>query len=203
MLNLFMKTLLRMSTTLISLSIIQACQATPAPQIQLTSPVMSQVLHHDDLAAELDSQFAASLPKALTNQAIHIIKVAKLPEPSQYQLQVQVGLNIMQDCNQQRLMGELQKVPLAPRANQAEPTNPTAAHYYWLESLMQAPMVTLPCIEAKKAAFVQLGETLLIDADELSVNVFYLPKHTQLRYRLWRANEAWQYSPSTANDRNL
>jgi ecotin len=203
MLNLSMKALLRMSTTLISLSIIQACQATPAPQIQLTSPVMSQVLHQDDLAAELDSQFAASLPKALTNQAIHIIKVAKLPDPSQYQLQVQVGLNIMQDCNQQRLMGELQKVPLVQRENRAEPTNLTATHYYWLESLMQAPMVTLPCIEAKKATFVQLGETLLIDADELSVNVFYLPKHAQLRYRLWRASEAWEYSPSTANDRNL
>jgi ecotin len=197
------KALLRISTTLISLSVIQACQATPAPEVVLTSPVTSQVLHQGDAGNGLkgwDNLLAANLPKPTANQAVHIIKVATLPEASQYQLQVQIGLNIMQDCNQHRLMGELQKIPLAFDANQTKNTVQGTAHYYLLESLMQAPMVTLPCIEAKKATFVQLGETLLIASDEFSENVFYLPQDAQLRYRLWRADETWQYSPSAENN---
>ncbi|ABE55163.1 hypothetical protein Sden_1880 [Shewanella denitrificans OS217] len=191
------KALLRMSTMLISLSVIQACQATPAPEVVLTSPVTSQVFHQDNGATALkglDKILAANLPKPTANQAVHIIKVDTLPEASQYQLQVQIGLNIMQDCNQRRLMGEVQKIPLAFDANQAAKTSQGVTHYYWLESLMEAPMVTLPCIEAKKATFVQLGETLLIESGEFSENVFYLPQQAQLRYRLWRATETWQYS---------
>jgi ecotin len=190
------KARLGLSTTLISLTVIQACQATPAPEVRLASPVTSQVFHSESAVNGL--QGWDNLPKPSVNQTVHIIKVATLPEASQYQLQVQIGLNIMQDCNQHRLMGDVQRIPLA----HSKTSNQSASqYYYWVESLMQAPMVTMRCIEPKTATFVQLGETLLIESAEFAESIFYLPKHAQLRYRLWRADETWQYSPSTEKNR--
>ncbi|WP_445945699.1 ecotin family protein [Shewanella sp.] len=181
---------LRISSVLLCLGMSQACQATAAPEVLLTSPVTSHILQ----AADASSIASASYPKPLDNQVIHVLKVAQLVEPSKYQLQVQIGLTIMQDCNQSKLMGEIQQLALPVEPNQLADMEQGAASYYWLESLMQAPMVTMPCINPKIATFVPLGDTIVIGPEALSENVFYLPQHAQLRYRLWRANEDWSYS---------
>lgn len=167
------------------LAVSMSCQSTPAPEVSLGNTITATVIKQDgDKPLNLNS-FSSLLPQypsPSASQAVHILKGTKLNDDDNYQLEVQIGLNMSVDCNTPRLMGEITALPLGEK------------RYYQVDSLMQAPMVKLPCTPGVEVSFIQLGDTLSIPYSQLDNAVFYLPLHAQLRYRLLHAQQEWTFS---------
>jgi serine protease inhibitor ecotin len=167
------------------LAVSMSCQSTPAPEVSLGNTITATVIKQDaDKPLNLDS-FSSLLPQypsPSASQTVHILTGAKLNNGDNYQLEVQIGLNMSVDCNTPRLMGEITALPLGDK------------HYYQVASLMQAPMIKLPCTPGEEVSFIQLGDTLSISYSQLDNAVFYLPLHAQLRYRLLQAQQEWTFS---------
>jgi serine protease inhibitor ecotin len=168
-----------------ALGVSMSCQSTPAPEVSLGNTINATVINQDgDKPLNLDS-FSSLLPQypsPSASQSVHILTGAKLNDGDNYQLEVQIGLNMSVDCNAPRLMGKITALPLGDK------------HYYQVDSLMQAPMVKLPCTPGEEVSFIQLGDTLSIPYGQLDNAVFYLPRHAQLRYRLLQAQQEWTFS---------
>jgi serine protease inhibitor ecotin len=167
------------------LAVSMSCHSTPAPEMSLGNTITATVIKQDGAEPLNLKDFSSLLPQypsPSASQAVHILTGAKLNDGKNYQLEVQIGLNMSVDCNTPRLMGEITALPLGGK------------FYYHVASMMQAPMVKLPCTPGVDVSFIQLGDTLSIPYSQLDNAVFYLPLHAQLRYRLLHAQQEWTFS---------
>jgi ecotin len=167
------------------LAMSMSCHSTPVPEVSLGNTITATVIKQqsdEPLNLKDFSNLLPQHPSPTASQAVHILTGAKLNDEENYQLEVQIGLNMSVDCNTPRLMGEITSLPLGEK------------HYYRVDSLMQAPMVKLPCTPGQEITFIQLGDTLSIPYPQLDNAVFYLPLHAQLRYRLLHAQQEWTFS---------
>ncbi|WP_102527357.1 serine protease inhibitor ecotin [Shewanella sp. 10N.286.51.B7] len=127
---------------------------------------------------------AKMFPKPTENQVQHILSLSKRDDEASYKVEIQIGQNKMVDCNQHRLMGEIEKQNLQG----------WGYSYYTLDKLTDGPSTMMMCREPKTAKFVTLGESITIDYDSRLPKVFYLPEGAELRYRIWQVKSDYQYT---------
>jgi len=122
----------------------------------------------------------------------HILTLPKLSHESDYMVEIQIGQTKMVDCNRQMLTGELKQ----------HSVKGWGYTYYQVDSITEGPSTRMACIrkEDHKEAFVQIRDELKLNYDSRLAKVFYLPKGSELRYRVWKVESLFNYSKSAVAD---
>ncbi|NRD73578.1 serine protease inhibitor ecotin [Shewanella sp. VB17] len=124
----------------------------------------------------------------------HILTLPTLDDESNYLLEIQIGQTKMVDCNQQVLSGELME----------HSVKGWGYHYYQVDSINEGASTRMACIrkESEKESFVPIQDELKLNYDSHLAKVFYLPKGSELRYRLWRVDGSFHTSKASETQTN-
>ncbi|BAJ02686.1 serine protease inhibitor, ecotin [Shewanella violacea DSS12] len=115
----------------------------------------------------------------------HILTLPKLDDESNYMVEILIGQTQMVDCNGTSLSGDLKQ----------ESVKGWGYSYYQVDSITQGPTTMMACFkQAKKEAFVSIRADLKIKYDSRLAKVFYLPKGSELRYRIWTVESQFNTS---------
>jgi len=119
----------------------------------------------------------------------HILTLPSLDDEQNYMVEIQIGQTKMVDCNKHGLSGELTQDSVKGWGYQ----------FYKVNQITDGPSTMMACLElAKKEAFLQIPGDLKINYDSRLPKVFYLPKGSEIRYRVWRVESGFNTSKLNA-----
>lgn len=124
----------------------------------------------------------AAFPQAEEGMARHVLHLPKQDDESAFRIELIVGKTVEIDgVNQHFFGGKIQKKPLEG----------WGYTYYELSSLgpMAGTLMAAPADTPKQKRFVAVGgEPFLIRYNSKLPVVIYVPKGTEVRHRIWRAD---------------
>ncbi|WP_394393105.1 serine protease inhibitor ecotin [Shewanella woodyi] len=115
----------------------------------------------------------------------HILTLQPLDNESNYMVEIQIGKTQLVDCNKHGLSGELTE----------NTVKGWGYNYYQVDSIKPGPSTMMACFDkAKTEAFLSIPGSLKVNYDSRLPKVFYLPKGSELRYRIWRVESEFNVS---------
>ena len=126
-------------------------------------------------------------PAAQPDEQRVVIRLPKLQDESSHKIEVMISQRMTVDCNSRRLTGDLQTLNLSG----------WGYSYHRLAEL-KGPISTLmacPADSEKMADVPVVGDGYLLRYNSRLPLVIYAPAKTQIRYRIWSADE----TPQNAN----
>lgn len=141
------------------------------PFITLSMLGAGSVLASDDLKA---------FPPAKDGYERKVIRLPEVPNPELYRVQLIPGKVVKADCNTRSL-----------RAKVSEVTVQGWGYTYWTVGQIQpGPSTLMACPEAPSDKFVPVYNEQLIRYNAKLPLVVYIPKGSELHYKVWTAPEA-------------
>ncbi|ABV87649.1 serine protease inhibitor ecotin [Shewanella pealeana] len=182
----FARTLLASSLILSAFSF-NASATSPAHPSGLNQNMISaQMYSASDYTATKETKM---YPKPEAGQVQHILTLPKLDNEDDYRVEIQIGQTKMVDCNKHGLSGELKQ----------HSVKGWGYNYYQVDTISDGPSTMMACFEQTKTEkFLPIGDDLMLKYDSRLPKVFYLPENTQVRYRVWKAESAFNYSGEAA-----
>lgn len=128
-------------------------------------------------------------PAPQAGQVQHILTLPKLDNEADYRVEIQIGQTKMVDCNKHGLSGELKQ----------HTVKGWGYNYYQVDAISEGPSTMMACFDqAKTEKFLPIRDDLMLKYDSRLPKVFYLPENTQVRYRVWKVESAFNYSGDAA-----
>lgn len=160
-----------------------AAAVSPPNQTGLNAPMISVMSFTSKNYTQ--QEVSKMFPAPTAGMVQHILTLPKLENEEDYMLEVQIGQTQLIDCNKHGLNGELKE----------HSVQGWGYNYYQVDEVSQGPSTMMACFElAKKEAFVRIPGELKMRYDSRLPDVFYLPEGTELRFRTWKVDSAYQYA---------
>lgn len=156
-----MKTIKRISTALLSLSLLICFTISANAQSKNTANDMLK-----------------PFPQAEAGMERHVIELPKKSNEADYKVEIIPGKTMSVDCNNHRLMGTLSEKDLQG----------WGYNYYEFASDGQTASTMMFCNEPNKTKFIT-GQTITIDYNSKLPIVVYVPKGFDVKYRIWKAGK--------------
>ncbi|WP_256870914.1 serine protease inhibitor ecotin [Shewanella sp. Scap07] len=171
-----------MTVTLAS-SVVTFGAAATSPKKPQVAQMISLDTFHPDSYENTEQTKMYPAPDSGMKQVV--LTLPKRVDEQDYKLEIEIGQWQQQDCNKQRLGGEIQQ----------QTVQGWGYSYYQVDRISAGPSTLMACPDtATTREFVTLMNSLTLDYDSRLPKVFYIPESAQLRYKVWQSNNQHQYS---------
>lgn len=120
-------------------------------------------------------------PEVLDSLERYVIYLDQKADESLFEVELIAGKKMMVDCNRHRLMGNFKE----------ETLQGWGYNYYVFETNDQVLSTLMMCPENTKTEKFVSGESVSVRYNSRLPIVVYLPKGTDLKYRIWTAGEEY------------